>query len=487
MIRSVAEEPREVTPSRKELLRKAVAERMDKRGLLRGGKTMIDSSVDMLKRPAKMSFFLVRGFTIARKAPKITFTIIPTKPMWFGEVPSGQGHRVGPWSNWGQAAYCPETGKFFSSVGDHCGYNAHLHIVEYDPDRKRLCTHPEINRALGRTENQFGDGRIYGWLDFYQSQYLTRPHVWFSTFSTRKPGPQEEKYATGYGGGHILSYDPVNGDLVDYGVPLVRVSWSAHRVDTKRGIFYAVGPESEFLAWDMNEQRVKWGGHLPDGMKWMTRTILIDDETGMVYTSNIDESDKMGHFIKYDPFKNSFHKLKCHLPKDSLTSKRRGREGSEYSYLRAHTRKRGPDGLFWCVTSDGQFFTFDPVKQVVTNEGINWPGKQRYTASLDRSPGGRYVYYLPGAHGHGYTEGSPVVQLDTKTGLRKVLAFLFPHYYCRYGFITGGTFCIKLDDKGERLFVLHMGAFAGIPQEDVDVFGQCAIMMIEIPESERLE
>ena len=107
---------------------------------------------------------------------------------------------------------------------------------------------------------------------------------------------------------------------------------------------------------------------------------------------------------------------------------------------------------------------------------------------MDRSPGGRYVYYLPGAHGHGYSDGSPVIQYDTKTGIKKVLAFMFPYYYDKYGYIAGGTFSIKLDDSGERLFILWNGALTEYdPEKDADTFGQCSVMVVNIPESERIE
>ena len=76
----------------------------------------------------------------------------------------------------------------------------------------------------------------------------------------------------------------------------------------------------------------------------------------------------------------------------------------------------------------------------------------------------------------------------TQTGTRKVLAFMFPYYYDKYGYTPGGTFSIKLDDKGERLFVLWNGAFVEIdPTKNSDTFGQCSAMVINIPASERQE
>ena len=49
-----------------------------------------------------------------------------------------------------------------------------------------------------------------------------------------------------------------------------------------------------------------------------------------------------------------------------------------------------------------------------------------YGIALD--PTGRFLYYVPGAHGGGFNDGSPVVQFDVKNGKKKVIAFLHPFY-----------------------------------------------------------
>ena len=48
------------------------------------------------------------------------------------------------------------------------------------------------------------------------------------------------------------------------------------------------------------------------------------------------------------------------------------------------------------------------AEEKIADLGLNWPGEERYTTSMERSPGGRYVYYAPGAHGHGNRDGSPI-------------------------------------------------------------------------------
>ncbi len=459
-----------------ERVRKETAERFDKTRLLSSRKIVTDEDARMLIPPNHIQKYENNGFTIAEVPPRIEFGIVPSEPLFFPEPDPGK--RIGLWSNWSQANYYEPTGKFYSSVGDHIGYNAHMYIVEYDPATKIVRCLPEINKVLGRTKDEYGEGKIHGWLDFYGG-----PFLWFCTYWCTYPEPTEEDFATGYDGGHIMSLDVLTGDIIDYGVPLVRASWPYHRVDTRRGMLYAVGMFSEFLAWDIREQKTKWAGYLPDGMQWWVRAFLIDEETGMVYTSNTDSSDAEHHMLKYDPFKNRFFKLGCHMPANKITG--------AIDDMRANTEDRGKDGLFYGITYSGEFFSFNPETETIEDLGLNWPGEQRYTASMARSPGGRYIYYFPGAHGKGFLDGSPLVQYDTRTHIKRVLAFMYPYYYEKYGYTPGGTFSIKLDTKGERLFVLWNGAFVDIEeqirQDHIDVFGTNSVMLIHIPEEMRRE
>ena len=462
--------------SEAEKTRKEVAERYDKQGLLveegllSSANIVVDEDEKLLKPPESVEKLIGGDVVIARVPPKVEFGMVPAQPTFFHEP--DEGKRTGLWSNWSQSAYYGPTGKFYTAVGDHIEYNAHLYIVEYDPATRTIRCFPEINKILGRTRDVFGDGKIHGWLDFYDGSDL-----WFCTYWCKYPEPEEEDFATGYDGGHIMSLDVTTGDIVDYGVPLVRASWPYHRVDTRRGLLYAVGMFSEFLVWDIKEQETRWAGYLPEGMQWFVRTFLIDEETGMVYSSNQHPGDVEKHLLKYDPFKNRCVKLDAHMPKNSMTG--------DYECMRANTEKRGPDGLYYGMTYHGQMFSFDPATETIEDKGINWPGEQRYTASMERSPGGRYIYYCPGAHGRGFMEGSPLLQYDTETGQRKVLAFLHPYHNEKYGYTTGGTFSVKLDDKGEKLFIIWNGAF--IEPRSSDVFGNNAFMLVNLPEEERQE
>ncbi len=469
--RQVREDARPLMP--KELERKTLAERLDRAGLLSSSRVVTDSGQGLLVPPESVASLNGKEFTIASTPPVIEFAIAPVEPKFFSEPPPG--NKVGPWSNWSQGVYNPRNGKFYSSAGDHGGYGAHLYLIEYDPASKRVRCLPEINRVLGRTPDKFGDGKIHGWLGFSDDRTL-----WFATYWAKYPEPAEEDYATGYGGGYLMSCDVVTGDITDYGVPVGRVSWPYFSIDRKRAKFFAVGRESQFLAWDMKTQRTLWAGYPPEGLEWAHRSVMVDEADGMVYSSNSHASDPEMHLIRYDLAKNRFFKLDCTIPPN--------RTSGERAFIRAHTRHRGPDGLFWCVSQNGELFTFDPIRGVVEDKGLIWPGKQTYVASMDRSPGGRFIYFVPGAHGGGWAEGAPIVQYDTKTGGRKVIAFPYPYYHTTYGYITGGTYSAVLDDTGSRLCILWNGAFTDIkPGGKADTFGHCSVMLVNIPESERRE
>jgi hypothetical protein len=481
-VQTVIKDPEKLSES--ESRRKAVAEKFDRAKLLYTSRVVVDRSDELLLAPADIKPLVNKGMVIAKNAPLIEFGIVPHRPFFFAAPPAN--NRVGPWSNWSQGNFHKASGKFYAAVGDHGAYDAHIYLVEYDPATQKIKMLPEINAVLGRKKTEFSEGKIHGWLDFYPAD---SSNLWFCTYWAKYPEPEEVDWQTGYEGGHIMSYNVATGDIIDYGVPLKRASWPYHRIDTQRGILYAVGMFGEFLAWDIKEQKTLWAGYLPEGMGWWERAILIDENTGMVYTSNRNTADIQKHMVKYDPLKNRFFKLACHMPPDQETTQT-GPAGG-FNHLRAHTARRGPDGLFWCVTYSGELFTFDPVKEEVISKGINWPGKQRYTTSMDRSPGGRYIYYLPGGHGRAFVDGAPVIQLDTKSGSQKVLAFLYPYLYEKYGYVAGGTYCLKLDDTGERLFILWNGAFVDVNEqlkkENVDTFGQCSVMLLHIPQEERIE
>ena len=111
---------------------------------------------------------------------------------------------------------------------------------------------------------------------------------------------------------------------------------------------------------------------------------------------------------------------------------------------------------------------------------------QTYVTSLDAGPNGRYLYYVPGAHGGSYRDDSAVVQYDTKTGRKKVIAFLHPYYRDKYDYVPIGTYGTALSPQGDKLYITWNGNRAGADLKGRYGFDTCAMMVIHIPESERM-
>jgi len=457
-----------------EITRKKIVEKMDKEGLRFQSQAVTEQSEKFIQVPDFMQN--VSGFEVAKTPPTIDFVIVPLEERFLGPVP-GETF-TGVWSNWSQGTYDAGQKKYYSSVGNHRYHKARLYLIEYDVQTKTVRRLAEVNKALGRTDDQFLDGKIHGWLDFYNG-----PELYFCTYWCKYPEPTEEHFQSGYEGGAIMSYNTENGKYTSYGVPLPRSSWPYHRMDTKRGLMFAVGMFGEFMCYDIPNQRIRFAGYLPEGMRWFWRTMLVDEETGFVYSTNNLPSDTTINFIRYEPGKNRFFKMKSTVPANRKTGK--------LGQMRAHTKFKTIDGAFIGVVSadtagrGGELFKFYSAEDRVEDLGLCWEGDNRYTASLAMSPDQKYLYYIPAAHGKTYLEGAPLVQLNLKTQKRKVIAFLFPYLFETYGYIPGGTYSINLDEKGESLFVLLNGAFSDYNQEGRDTFGDPSVMVIHIPASER--
>lgn len=425
----------------------------------------------LLQPPGEIGPLLEGKWTIARQAPDVEFFPLPLEPVKAGPPPVGETPRQ--WTIWGQGTIDRSTGVLYASVGDHAGLGARIHIVAFDPRTKGITLSTEINARLGAPPGAFADGKIHGRLDFFDG-----PWLWFCTYWAKYPEPSAEDYATGYSGGHIGRYDVRTGEIVDEGVPLPRASWPSHIIDAARGRLYAAGHFGEFLAWDIKRKKSLFADRLPDGMSWGNRVLLLDERTGAVYSSETSGADPAFPLIRYDPGMNAFENLRLPMPADEKGVRRP---------IRAHTMQPGTDGLFRAVTENGVLFAFDPVKRRIEPFESCWPGRHRYTTSIAASPDGRYLYYLPGAHGDSFVDGSPLVQYDTRLGRFKVLAFLGPALLAKYGYLAGGTYSIVADARGETLYVLMNGVFRdpkdATPLPD-QAFGSPVLLLIKLAEKE---
>src|SRR5262249_26133022 len=240
-------------------------------------------------------------------------------------------------------------------------------------------------------------------------------------------------------------------------------------LDPDRLIFYggtAAGTDAkdkgvQFFAYDVKNKKLLYSG--PDGPP---RYLIFARSTGRVYWAPGKESG-VGQLMRYDPKKGEAPvKIDAKLG------------------LRAATQET-PQGLVYTVTrgekgGGATLYSFDVKTEEAKELGPAQVGTQSYVTSLDADPTGRYLYYVPGAHGGSERDGSAVVQYDVKTKKRKVIAFLHPFYKDKVGATLAGTFSTAVDPKGDRVYVTWNVRRAGDKAWDC-----CALTVIHVPESER--
>ena len=460
---------RKIAPQ--QLERKRMLEKMDKEKLCSRATAVTVQSDDLLKVPKHVGE--LAGVSIAKTPPALDFVVVPLDPRFFYQR-SEDDQDSGLWTVWGQGTYYAGNGKLYGAVGNHVFYDSRLHIFEYCPTRKTIRTFRELNSAAGLPID-YGDGKIHGALDFCDG-----PNMNFCTYWCEYPEPKEEHYKLGYEGGRLMSFNVNTRRVKDFGVPLKRSSWQYHKMDTRRGLMFAVGsPLNEFMCYDVRNAKMLYGGQPPQGMRWYERCMIVDEDTHCAYSSNRAGDDTQVHLIKYDSSRNRFYKLNACVPHI--------KDAGEGNQIRAATLRKAKAGWFMCISRWGRIFKFYPHEDRVVDLGSCWPGdpSRLYTTSIAISPDDKYVYYMPAAHGGAQNLGAPIVQFNTRTGERKAMAFLFPYLHEKYGYICGGTFSLSMDETGGRLFIIMNGAFSEWKPDGGDVFGDPSVIVVHIPESER--
>ncbi len=410
---------------------------------LPGGKEIAtDTSPDFLKPPGTLR----PGVTIAKTPPTVDFLYFP-----------GQNYPGKPWSNWGDSLAVGE--KYYASIGDHLAPAGNAFVYEYDPVTKNLRQLLDVLSILKLPEGHYAPGKIHSRLDVGGDGWL-----YFSTHrgSTRVTTDQYH-----YKGDWILRHHLGSGktEIVAQGpVPKHCIPTSA--LDPKRLIFYGgtapgTGGDEDgvhFFAYDIRQRKVVCD--VPNGP---ARAMIFAASTGRIYYTQGKEAEQL---MRYDPEKGG---VPVKIP---------GQIG-----IRAASEET-PQGIVYTVSQGkkdegAQFYSFDTKTEKIEALGPAGVGSQQYITTLDADSTGRYIYYVPGAHGGSELDNSAVVQFDTKTRQRKVVAFLHPFYQAKYGCTLKGTYSVALAPKGDKLFITWNANRAS------RAWDSCALTVLHLPESER--
>lgn len=418
-----------------------------------GQEAVTDTSPDFLKPPAPLK----SGVAVAQTPPKVDFLLYP-----------GQDYPGKPWSAWGDSTFA--RGKYYSAIGDHLALggkgddpkrSGNAFVYEYDPATKKLRRLVDVRKLLGLPEGHYTPGKIHSRIDMGEDGWLY--------YSTHRGSSRATTDAYHYKGDWVLRTNPATGEseiLAQGPVPKHCIPTSV--LDPKRLIFYggtaSGGPSDDdgvqFFAFDAQAKKVLYSGG--DGP---SRYMIFARSTGRVYWTP-GKDDMVGPLLCWDPEKGG-------APRRLETT----------LGLRAATGET-PQGVVYSVSKGGRggastLWAFDTKTEKAEQIGEAPVGTHGYIASIDADPAGRYLYYVAGAHGGADQDGTPVVQFDTRTRKKKVIAFLSPFYGKKYGMTPVGTYTSAVDDTGATLYVTFNTNRGGRAWDCVGLW------VIHIPEPER--
>lgn len=382
---------------------------------LPGGKGVVtDTSEVFITLPAGVT--LKPGVTVAKAAPTIDFAYFP-----------GQSYAGKPWSAWGESTFA--SGKYYASFGDHLAPGGTAYVYEYDPAKQTFRQLIDVKKLLGLPDGHYKPGKIH-------TQLVMGKDGWLY-FATHRGSTRITTDEFHFKGDWIIRVDPKSGKSeVVAAAPVPKHCIPTGTLDPDRLIFYGgttpgegkdEGNSIRFFAYDVQKRKVLCD--VPDGPK---RAMIFAKSTGRVYyTRASDEA-----FMRYDPAAGG----------DPV--KIPGEIG-----IRAASDET-KDGVVYAVSNgqggrDPMLYAFDTKTEKVTELGSPVVGTVGYITALKIDPTGRHLYYIPGAHGGADKDGTAVVQYDTKTKTRKVVAFLNPFYRDKYGVAPVGTYSYALDGRGD--------------------------------------
>ncbi len=405
--------------------------------------SLTDASPKFLEAPATLR----EGVAIAKTPPTIDFLYYP-----------GQDYPGKPWSNWGDSVAIG--GKYYASIGDHLAPAGNAFVYEYDPMEKTFRQLANLRDLLKLPEGHYTPGKIHSRLDLGDDGWLY--------FSTHRGSTKVTADAFHYTGDWIVRCHPGTGqaEVVAHG-PVPKHCIPTSVLDPKRLIYYggtAPGTDApaqgiQFFAYDVGAKKVLYSG--PEGAY---RYIMFAPSTGRAYY--LAGQGEKGPLMRFDPAV-------------SLTPEKIDGEIG----LRSATQET-PQGVIYTISSgqaqgDAVLWSFDTKTEKPESLGSASVGSQAYVASLDADPIGRYLYYVPGAHGGSERDHAAVVQYDVQKKTKKVIAFLGPYYQDKIGCTLKGTYSTAVDPKGDKLYVTWNASRSS------NVWDCCALTVIHIPESER--
>jgi hypothetical protein len=380
------------------------------------------------------------GVEIAKVAPTVDFAFYPK-----------QDYPGNPWSHRSDGFVLGD--KFYSSSNDHLAPRGTAHLWEYDAAKKQfrhLCDTTKFLESQNAfpPEMNYRPGEMQSRIDLGSDGFLY--------YATDRGSPTVTHDGNGYRGEWILRTHRLTGETQIVATwPIVKHTIPASIVDPQRMIFYggtAPGRDSpnqkvQFFAWDIRAGKLLH--QCDDGP---TRVMFLSPKSGRVYWEG----------KAYDPTTNRV-------------------SPANVPHVRSATRETADGYVYGTSQTKADLWAYHVPTDTMKQLGTAAVASQEYIASIEADPSGRFLYYVPGAHGGAAQDNTPVVQYDLRTGRRKVLAFLHDHFWQKYDYALDGSFGSALDETGERLFISWDGWRRGQPRG----WESAALTVVHIPREER--
>ncbi len=387
---------------------------------------------------------------IAETPPRVTFLYYP-----------GQTYPGNPWSVWGDGLAVGDV--YYSAIGDHRAPQGNAFVYRYDSATGELKQIVDVRETINVPDGYYTPGKIHSRIDLGSDGWL-----YFSTHRGSTRATTKENHFTG---GWILRHHAESGrtEVVAH-APLENQTLPTSVLDPDRLIFYAgtadgdhTNKQVQFLAYDVQSREVLY--HDDAGPY---RAAIFARSTGRVYFHQAGERGKALPLVRFDPSMPG-----PPTPIDAEVG------------LRACTIET-PDGMVYTIDGDN-LWEFNTQTETARHLGGATVGGQNYIATIDVDPHTwRYLYYVAGAHGGSYRDGTPLVQYDLETKRRKVICFLHPALTEETGYTCMGTYGLAVAPGGSKVYITWNGNQGGEERGRLR-FNTCGLTIVEIPESERPE
>jgi hypothetical protein len=370
------------------------------------------------------------------------------------------------WSSWGDICVASD-GRVYCGIGDHgndAGGDARCFLYRWDPAVKKLSQIVDMNRVVPPHPGQPAWSKLHARIEEGPDG-----KIYFSCTlnAGTKAGDPKYGFNDTLPGGQLYRFDPATGNTEDFASLPPRRCTATARLDRARNIWWCnleVTDGDALWGIDLASKKTIYRG--AEGSVGFNRAFALLEDGRILF--NGPQTLQL-----LDPKTGTIQATTAHA------------EGSPG--MRCVTRESRDGHVYGLLQVTHQLFDYSLAAGNLKLLGPGWL-EGEYTAVCELSPDERFLYYLPGSHGHAWQSGTPVIQYNLKTGRRKVLAFLEAAFEHACDYVPGGSYGMKVSADGATLYVNFNGHAADKirPATMKPIgFGLTSFAAIHIPLSER--